>query len=371
MAASFWTLWSAAGWAQQIPSAQRAYDRGLQLEAQGRHKEAAQDFARAADINPEFEDAYFQLGNSSLKAGDTQSAIKAFIQLLQLDPKHEQAMLAAADCYVDLGMFEDSLPLYSRALQVDPKSGMVHYKLGRALFEKRDYPEAIDELKRSLALDGSNLTAQRLLASAYLANGNGEEARKQILDSIERNPKAPEPHGDLGDLLLRNRRTAEGEQEYTAALAVEPTYSPARLGLARIYRQNGDPKRAIDEITLVLAKDPDNTAAFLEKGQCEYALGSRDLAARDFAEFIRREPNSPEGEYLLGLLDLTTSRLPSAVEHLQRAIQIDPTLADAHYYLAEALHKSRRDSEARSALARCLDLDPANARAIALRADLK
>ncbi len=60
------------GWGQQIPAAQRAYDSGLRLEAQGRHKEAAENFARAVDINPEFGDAYYQLGfKQSSRGGDT------------------------------------------------------------------------------------------------------------------------------------------------------------------------------------------------------------------------------------------------------------------------------------------------------------
>ena len=128
--------------------------------------------------------------------------------------------------------------------------------------------------------------------------------------------------------------------------------------------------RALDEVAKVLSVDPGNAAAFLEKGQCEYAAGSLDAAARDFQQFIHQEPDSPEGEYLLGLLDLTAARLPAAVEHLRRAVQIDPQLADAHYYLAEALHKSKRDPEAKDALAHCLQVDPTHRKALALRAEI-
>ena len=99
-------------------------------------------------------------------------------------------------------------------------------------------------------------------------------------------------------------------------------------------------------------------------------MGSIAAAATDFQEFIRREPNSPEGEYLLGLLDLTASRTPAAIQHLQRAVQIDPKLADAYYYLAEALYSSKRTAEARSALSECLQIDPTSPKALALRPKL-
>ena len=84
------------------------------------------------------------------------------------------------------------------------------------------------------------------------------------------------------------------------------------------------------------------------------AQGSIDAAASDIREFARREPNSPEGEFLLGLLELTASHAPSAVEHMRRTVQIDPKFADAYYYLAEALQRGKRYSEARSALSQCL-----------------
>ena len=123
-------------WGQQIPAAQRAYDSGVRLEEQGRHKEASESFARAVDINPEFVDAYYQLGFSRLHAGETQPAIQAFIHLLQLDPTQVRAMLAAADAYVDFGLFDDALALYSRALSFEPNSASIHYKLGYALFRE-------------------------------------------------------------------------------------------------------------------------------------------------------------------------------------------------------------------------------------------
>jgi cytochrome c-type biogenesis protein CcmH/NrfG len=58
--------------------------------------------------------------------------------------------------------------------------------------------------------------------------------------------------------------------------------------------------------------------------------------------------------------------MPSAIQHLQRAVQIDPKLADGYYYLAEALYKSKRNSEAKSALVHCLQIDPTSSKAKAL-----
>jgi tetratricopeptide (TPR) repeat protein len=74
---------------------------------------------------------------------------------------------------------------------------------------------------------------------------------------------------------------------------------------------------------------------------------------------------------LLGLLDLTAGRLDSAVEHFQQAIKVDDQLVEAYYYLAEAYFKNHERTAAKEALAHCLNLDPTNHKAIALRATLE
>lgn len=49
---------------------------------------------------------------------------------------------------------------------------------------------------------------------------------------------------------------------------------------------------------------------------------------------------------LLGLIYLQLQRPDLAVEHFQRAVQIDPKFADAHFHLGTALAESRRWEEA-------------------------
>src|SRR5918993_1048606 len=49
---------------------------------------------------------------------------------------------------------------------------------------------------------------------------------------------------------------------------------------------------------------------------------------------------------LLGLIYLELQRPDLAVEHFQRAVQIDPKFADAHFHLGTALAESRQWEEA-------------------------
>jgi tetratricopeptide (TPR) repeat protein len=358
------------GFSQQIPAAQRAYAEGLLLEKDGHHEQAARKFLEAIEINPEFSDAYYSLGSSDLHAGRTEEAIKAFLQLAQIEPENIKATLAAADAYVGLELYDDALALYSRALRLNPKSAIVHYEIGYVLFHKKEYTDAIGELERAISLNPLDIPAHRLVASAYLAIGNAGAAQKRLHEAMVQNQNSPELPTDLANVLLGEHLVSEAEHQFEIALAVRPDYIPAQLGLAKLHRRNGRAPLALKEVSDVLKQDPENAAAVLEKGQCEYALGSLDSAARDFEQFSRMQPDSAEGEYLLGLLDLTASRYPSAVKHFNQAVQKDTKLGDAYYYMAQAYYKNRQTIQAEQALAACLEIDPANERAIELRATM-
>ena len=77
-------------YAQQIPKAQEHYERGLELAKQEKFHDATEEFTQAIAINPEFNDAYYQLGLSALSNNRPQDAIHAFMQLSQLQPKNSK-----------------------------------------------------------------------------------------------------------------------------------------------------------------------------------------------------------------------------------------------------------------------------------------
>ena len=84
---------------QQIPKAQEHYERGLELAKQEKLQDTSEQFIQAIAINPEFNDAYYQLGLSALVTIDRKMPIHAFMQLSQLQPTNSKPVLAAAQLF--------------------------------------------------------------------------------------------------------------------------------------------------------------------------------------------------------------------------------------------------------------------------------
>ena len=163
------TLFTVYG--QQIPKAQEHYDRGLELAKEGNFHDATEQFTQAIAINPEFNDAYYQLGLSALGDNRPQDAIHAFMQLSQLQPANSKPVLAAAQLYYGLGFLDDALALSVRALLIEPKNASIYFNIGLIYLKQKHPPQAIDALEHAISLDPTIKKARLLLATAYRMAG--------------------------------------------------------------------------------------------------------------------------------------------------------------------------------------------------------
>jgi superkiller protein 3 len=168
----------------------RAY---LQL---GRPREAAESFARAAQLQPQVEALCLE-GAAWRQAGDLVRAQIALTRARQSDPRDpeishqlgliclEQGMLAQAEgelleglrlapssaplllalgrVYAARKQWQEAVARFRAATKADPKSAAAFRELGRAQIETGARGEARTALKRALALDANDAEARRLL----------------------------------------------------------------------------------------------------------------------------------------------------------------------------------------------------------------
>jgi DNA-binding NtrC family response regulator len=104
--------------------------------------------------------------------------------------------------------------------------------MDRDLLDERkaaDYAAFIELAKRSIG--------QRLFDAAV------EHARK----AVSLNPARPEAFNLLGALLEIRHHQPEAQEQYRAALALDPTYEPARKNLNRLIHRKWDMGLALDQ----------------------------------------------------------------------------------------------------------------------------
>jgi arylsulfatase A-like enzyme/Flp pilus assembly protein TadD len=144
------------------------------------------------------------------------------------------------------------------------------------------------------------------------------------------------------------------------ALELNPSYLPTYTQLAASLHAAGDVAAALDLIAQAQAMFPNNFSLTLQRGAIAHDTGDLDGALAAYLLAERLDPDHPELLERMGHLHLLRQQPRDAVVVLRRLVEVTPTSAPAWAQLAFGLAQTGQGQEAQSALARALELDPAD-----------
>jgi len=198
--------------------AKNEFDRGMALFNGGKYQEAIPHFQRAAELDPDFANAYLYLGRSYLNLGKWFEAISPLRTALRLSPETTKgdviailvdALLGAASSELSKGNFQSSIGYFKEVLEVQPDSSRAKNELfgtliafGRDLLSKGNAREALARFSDAVNLFPDNATGYVWLAKAFLKNGDFLSALQAAKDALRIDPSS-EPAQSLFKELRR------------------------------------------------------------------------------------------------------------------------------------------------------------------------
>jgi len=147
-------------------------DYGIGLLLQGDFKAAEEIFKRVVEINPKYVDGYVNIGRVRVQEGRTQEAQEVLFQALKLDPELAKTHFFLGVTYKTQGDYEKALEHLRKAESKYPEDRVLLNQIGRILFLKRQFKEAVEVLNRVLLVDPEDLQAHYNLMLAYRGVGN-------------------------------------------------------------------------------------------------------------------------------------------------------------------------------------------------------
>ena len=133
---------------------------------------------------------------------------------------------------------------------------------------------------------------------------------------------------DSGQYLLALEVTAQVAPAEPAAVPQEDWYSRA------LAMEETDPRGAIDAYARAVEQEPSNVDARVNWGSLLHERGSLEEAERVYTEALAALGDDPVLLFNLGVLMEDMNRRMEAVHAYQKALRLDPGLADAHYNVA-------------------------------------
>jgi Flp pilus assembly protein TadD len=175
---------------------------------------------------------HYNIGRLLLDRGQNEAAVAEFDQALAGWPTHFMALINRGNALDALGRTEDALASYRRSEEIKPNFWTAYKNAGLLLYRARRYEEAEATFRRGLAAGESE--ARYLLAVVLQQEQREDEAVEMLQDALRMNPRESRAHTRLGEILAK-RGDAEGARaHFRQALAVNPSDTSARDGLARL-----------------------------------------------------------------------------------------------------------------------------------------
>lgn len=295
----------------------------------GKYDEAIEQYREALRIDAANPTVRFNLGLAYYKAAQLPQAIAAFEAVLVSDPDNASAVVLLGDALLQSGQFQRVIEVLTpreaqfaedlafgyvlgtallrteqrdraqayldRIFKAGP-SPEAHLLMGTALIETRDYPGAVAELRKALALNPELPTLRTVYARALLGAGDHAGAVRELQRALRANPNDFEANVQLAALLRRDDRHQDSVIYFRRALQLRPHDVIARFGLGGALLSLGELEESRQLLSAVAAEVPDYAEAHVLLATCYYRLkqtadGDRHRA---IAERLRaqRQPGS-------------------------------------------------------------------------------
>ena len=319
-----------------------------QVRTQQHRGERLVDVFRNALAHATVKDAIVQLGSEIARVarddiGDIGVAIEAMRKVREAAPDHVPSLLTLSELFIAQRAWPEAVETLEDVVERGKETGpriTALFALA-SVYEKilARPSDAERALRRALSVEGENPRAIRALIHRLAAKQNEPDeegqpqaktpAKLEVASLLERLAVVEKDRHvkcdillELADIRIGLKDMNQAEKALVDAVAVAPDHNRAFARLGRFFRSAQAPG-GVDAVSYARA-----LAAVIGRGQ---QLGNSD--ARWFAS--------------LGHIEVEQlNRLRDGVQHLARAVQMDPTLHESRYELATAYSRLGAHDEA-------------------------
>ena len=178
------------------PSASMFNGRHYTLCELGRRTDARADLERALQIEPNFADAWNNLGVERQYSGDSEGALAAFRRCSQINPDHGYSVRNEAELLLELGLAGEALPIFTRLLAAEPRDRTLMALITHAQVEMNNAAEARATLDARLADPEQERNLRLFVLRALALRDLGEHAAARTdLDACATSTDCPGWYG--------------------------------------------------------------------------------------------------------------------------------------------------------------------------------
>ncbi|TCR64183.1 tetratricopeptide repeat protein [Bosea sp. BK604] len=291
-------------------------------------------------------------------------------EVLQADPGHAEALNALGGVALARKDGARAGEILSAAATAFPDDAAIVNNLGLAHQMLGRLDEAIVCFERATALTPQADGPLHSLATARFMMNNLPGARMAAEQILARSPDAPEAVSLLGMVALAEGNKEQAELHLSRALALNPNDAAAlrTLSICCYDRLRFDEALHLAERARLAA--PLDMDIVEHLARCEAALGLYPQAEASCRKLLAFAPNHLGVRELLARVLVMTGRPDAGIAELTKLVKASPKSVEPLLGLAATLRFAGRLTQALPFVQHALKLDPDNASALDVRAEL-
>ncbi len=354
---------SAVG-AEQDAALDRAFQQAVAQYNAGKLAEAAAGLENLVHKVPNSFEIHELLG--MVYAGQSKDALanQHLSTAVRLRPDSAAARTNLATNLIKMGKRESAGEQLRKAVALEPKSYDANHNLGELYVSLGKLSEAIPPLKTAQQINASAYDNGYDLALAYLLTGQRDLARQEV-QSLLQIKNSAELHNLLGEIEEKDGKYVAAANEFETAAHQDPSESNL-FDWASELLMHRTLEPAIQVFRESAERYPDSPRIAIGLGIALYSRGNYDDAIKSLIRAADLKPSDPRTYFFLSkAYDSSPTQADQVIERFRRFSEQQPNNAQANYYYAMSLWKGKRAQDPtldlhqiESLLQKAVQLDP-------------
>jgi tetratricopeptide (TPR) repeat protein len=320
--------------------------------------EAINAYKKALSINPDYAEAYNNMGVALKDLGKIDEAIKIFKKAILIKPHYVEAYNNLGNAYKDQHKTEDAIKAYKEAISLKPDYAEAYNNLGNSLYYLERFDEAVEFINKSILLKPNYVLAYNNLGIVLAAQGKLDEALDAFQKTLSIKPNYADAYNNLGNVLNDKGRLQDAIDAYKKAISFNPDYADAYNNLGNVLKDKGSLQDAIDAYKKAISLNPVYADAYNNVGNLFKDQGKLQEAIDAFEKALLIKPDYAEAYNNLGIVLRYQIKLHEAIDAFKKAILLKPDYANAHNNLGSVLNDQGKLDEAINAYKKAILLKP-------------
>jgi tetratricopeptide (TPR) repeat protein len=172
-------------------------------------------FQKAIDLNPYYQQAYFELGQLELRLGNEGRALTAYERFLSLSsgissPTVQNAQVNLGGIYFRKGgrlfsshQWKEALLAFRKAMDYQPQNGEIHFRAGKTLERLEQVSEAMQAYRLAVQYHSTHVQARYSLALLLEKAGSLKEAQQEYKILLSQGPQEGPLYQEIQERVRR------------------------------------------------------------------------------------------------------------------------------------------------------------------------